>query len=110
MSGFSPLPPFPVWVEVVKSTPEPKHADRFHPSDHFKGGSFATTSTIPSSQSIEAFYKTQMIARTINSKWRTSRVFIMFTQTLNENDVSGPNQTKYYSKEDSGVYYLYQYV
>ncbi len=34
----------------------------------------------------------------------------MFTKTLNENDVSGPNQTKYFSKEDAGVYYLYQYV
>lgn len=80
----------------------------FHFSDYLKGGSFASTGTIPSPQSIEGFYKTQMISRTINSKWKTSRAFIMFTQTLNEDDVSGPNQTKYYSKDDAGVYYLYQ--
>ena len=32
----------------------------------------------------------------------------MFTQTSNEDDISGPNQTKYYYKEDRGVYYLYE--
>jgi len=36
-------------------------------------------------------------------------VFIMFTETLDEDHISGPNETKYYSKEDKGVYYLYQW-
>ncbi len=82
----------------------------YHVRDYLKGGAFVNAGTIPSPQSIETFYKTQMISRTINAKWKTSRVFIMFTQGLNEGDASGPNQTKYYSKEDAGVYYLYQYV
>jgi hypothetical protein len=41
---------------------------------------------------------------------RTQKVFIYFAKTDNPNDGNGPNVTKYYSKEDGGVYYLYRYV
>ncbi|KAK4225150.1 hypothetical protein QBC38DRAFT_271617 [Podospora fimiseda] len=76
--------------------------------DYIAGGSFVAASVLPSPKSIESFYKAQMASRTINAKWRTRKVFIMFTQTSDEDDISGPNQTKYYSKEDRGVYCLYQ--
>ncbi|KAK4168142.1 hypothetical protein QBC43DRAFT_296821 [Cladorrhinum sp. PSN259] len=76
--------------------------------NYIAGGAFVAASVIPAPGAIESFYKAQMASRTINEKWRTSEVFIMFTQTLDEDDISGPNQTKYYSKEDKGVYYLYR--
>ncbi|KAK0720232.1 hypothetical protein B0H67DRAFT_180062 [Lasiosphaeris hirsuta] len=76
--------------------------------DYIEGGAFVDPRSIPSSKSIESFYKTQMVSRTINAKWRTSKVFVMFTTTENVDDISGPNQTKYYSEEDRGVYYLYE--
>ncbi|KAK0639122.1 hypothetical protein B0T16DRAFT_422464 [Cercophora newfieldiana] len=76
--------------------------------NYISGGAFVNADVIPTPKAIEGFYKAQMASRTINAKWRTSRVFIMFTQTLDEDNISGPNQTKYYSKEDKGVYYLYE--
>lgn len=32
----------------------------------------------------------------------------MFKSTLDVDVNSGPNETKYYSEEDKGVYYLYE--
>jgi hypothetical protein len=48
-----------------------------------------------------------MVSRTINAKYKTQRVFVTFTKTKDEDHVGGPNATKWYSKEDEGVYYLY---
>lgn len=79
--------------------------------DYIAGGSFVQLSP-PSSHDIEEFYKQQMLARTINLAWKTfhSKVFIMFANTTDPNDDHGPNETKYYSVKDGGVYYLYRSV
>ena len=79
--------------------------------DYIAGGSFVQLST-PSNHEIEEFYKQQMLARTINLAWKTShsKVFIMFANTTDPNDDHGPNETKYYSANDGGVYYFYRSV
>lgn len=79
--------------------------------DYIAGGSFVQLSP-PSSHEIEEFYKQQMLARTINLAWKIShsKVFIMFANTTDPNDDHGPNETKYYSAKDGGVYYLYRSV
>ncbi|KAM7191314.1 hypothetical protein V8F20_009369 [Naviculisporaceae sp. PSN 640] len=76
--------------------------------EYLAGGAFVDSDAIPPPEDIEAFYKTQMVSRTINAKWRTSKIFIMFKSTLDADINSGPSQTKYYSEEDKGVYYLYE--
>ncbi|KAH0548679.1 hypothetical protein GP486_007777, partial [Trichoglossum hirsutum] len=77
--------------------------------DYLKGGGYVGNK-IPSNADIEEFYKKQLVSRTVNSEWRTQKIFIYFAKTDNPNDSNGPNVTKYYSKEDGGVYYLYRYV
>ena len=77
--------------------------------DYIAGGSFLQWDT-PLNSDIEAFYRTLMIAKTVNLAWHTSGspVFIMFANTTNPDDSHGPNATKYYSAEDGGVYYMYR--
>ena len=77
--------------------------------DYIAGGSFLQWET-PLNTDIEAFYRTLMVAKTVNLAWRTSGspVFIMFANTTNPDDSHGPNATKYYSAEDGGVYYMYR--
>ena len=41
---------------------------------------------------------------------RTRSVYVIFTSIANESLTSGPNETRYYSQEDGGVYHLYQLV
>jgi hypothetical protein len=41
---------------------------------------------------------------------RYQPIFATFTKTDNVNDTSGPSEARYYSKEDGGVYYIYQQV
>jgi hypothetical protein len=79
--------------------------------DYIAGGSFVQLSSL-SNHDIEEFYKQQMLARTVNLAWKTShaKVFIMFANTTDPNDDHGPNETKYYSAKDGGVYYLYRSV
>jgi hypothetical protein len=66
-------------------------------------------SSLPSASEVESFYKKQMISIAINSQWKKRKVFTTFFSTSDTNDTSGPNQTKYYSSEDKGVYYTYLY-
>lgn len=77
--------------------------------DYIAGGSFLQWDT-PLNSDIEAFYRTLMVAKTVNLAWQTSGspVFIMFANTTNPDDSHGPNVTKYYSAEDGGVYYMYR--
>jgi hypothetical protein len=66
-------------------------------------------SFLPSASHIESFYKKQLISVVINSQWRKRKVFTTFFQTNDTEDASGPNQTRYYSNENNGVYYTYAY-
>jgi hypothetical protein len=77
--------------------------------DYVAGGSFLQWDT-PLNSDIEAFYRTLMVAKTVNYAWQISGspVFIMFANTTNPDDSHGPNTMKYYSAEDGGVYYLYR--
>ena len=77
--------------------------------DYIAGGSFLQWDT-PLNSDIESFYRTLMVAKTVNFAWRTSGspVFIMFANTTNPEDSHGPSATKYYSAEDGGVYYMYR--
>ena len=77
--------------------------------DYIAGGSFLQWET-PLNSDIEAFYRTLMVAKTVNYAWQMSGspVFIMFANTTNPDDSHGPNAMKYYSAEDGGVYYLYR--
>ncbi|OCL07402.1 hypothetical protein AOQ84DRAFT_389548 [Glonium stellatum] len=77
--------------------------------NYLAGGSYVENTNIPSNSDIEAFYKKQLISRTINAQWKTRKIFALFSQTNNTNDTSGPAQTRYYSQEDGGVYYTYLY-
>jgi len=91
-------------------------------------GSFAGGG-LPTFTDIEQYYKKQMVSRTINAQWkcvifplpssylitnmkscRKQKIFITFFKTDDVNDASGPNQTRYYSAEDGGVYYMYRSV
>jgi hypothetical protein len=76
--------------------------------DYIAGGLFLQRET-PLNSEIETFYRTLMVAKTVNLAWHMSGspVFIMFANTTNPDDSHGPNATKYYSAEDGGVYYLY---
>ena len=83
------------------------------------------STSLPSSFDIESFYKMQLISRSINAQWRyvilidstpygealtllrTQKVYVTFMNTGNPYDTSGPNQTRYYSNQDGGVYYTY---
>lgn len=38
--------------------------------DYLAGGAFVDSDVIPPPENIESFYKTQMVSRTINAKWR----------------------------------------
>ena len=76
--------------------------------DYLSGGLFMQPQ-YPSNQAIESFFKQQLLARAINTAWRTSgeKIFIM-AATASADDSHGPNATKYYSEQDQKVYYLYR--
>ncbi|KAI9775348.1 MAG: hypothetical protein M1839_001264 [Geoglossum umbratile] len=84
------------------------NVQRLLPRDYLQGGGYIGDN-IPSNTKIEEFYMKQMVSRTINSEWRTKRIFIYFARTDDPEDSNGPEVTKYYSKADGGVYYLYRY-
>lgn len=66
-------------------------------------------SFLPSASEVEAFFKKQLFSVVINAQWKKRKVFTTFYRTNNTNDTSGPAETRYYSNEDSGVYYTYAY-
>ncbi|OAF99026.1 uncharacterized protein CC84DRAFT_414624 [Paraphaeosphaeria sporulosa] len=80
-----------------------------HHSDYFKGGAMVDHSFLPSATQIEAFYKKQLFSIIINSQWRKRKIWTTFHATNDTSDASGPNQTRYYSPTDGGVYYTYAY-
>jgi hypothetical protein len=78
--------------------------------DYMDNGTFIELDNLPAASDMEQFYKSSMVARTVNAQWRTQKIFTTFYRTNNSNDASGPNITRYYSDTDGGVYYTYQYT
>lgn len=64
---------------------------------------------LPSASQIEAFYKKQLFSIIINAQWRKRKIWTTFYPTNDSSDASGPNETRYYSAKDGGVYYTYAY-
>jgi hypothetical protein len=78
-------------------------------SDYFKGGAMVDHSFLPSASEIESFYKKQLFSIIINAQWRKRKIWTTFYETNDTADAFGPNQTRYYSSDDRGVYYTYSY-
>lgn len=64
---------------------------------------------LPSASQIESFYKKQLFSTIINAQWRKRKIFTTFFRTNDTESASGPNETRYYSQKDGGVYYTYSY-
>ncbi|KAJ9616673.1 hypothetical protein H2200_000392 [Cladophialophora chaetospira] len=76
--------------------------------DYLQGGAFVNLD-LPEAQVFEEYWLQSLLSRTINSQWRTRANFVTFAYTDDPDIDIGPNNSKYYSAEDGGVYYLYQW-
>ncbi|KAL5404051.1 hypothetical protein PMIN03_009430 [Paraphaeosphaeria minitans] len=86
-----------------------KDASNYTFLDYFEGGAMVDHSFLPSATQIESFYKKQLFSIIINSQWRKRKIWPTFHATNETSDAFGPNQTRYYSASDGGVYYTYAY-
>lgn len=76
--------------------------------DYLKGGAFVRL-IVPIAEVFEDYWLASLTSRSINSQWRTRANFVTFAYSDNSSIDVGPNVSKYYSAEDGGVYYLYQW-
>jgi hypothetical protein len=76
--------------------------------DYLEGGALVSLE-LPEAEAFEQYWLQSLISRTINAQWRTRANFVTFAYTDDADIDIGPNVSKYYSAEDRGVYYLYQW-
>lgn len=77
--------------------------------DYTAGGSFISP-MLPNSNQYEEFYEKQMISRTIGASWASHRYYVTFSRSNDSSIATGPPSARYYSQEDQGVYYVYNYI
>jgi hypothetical protein len=78
--------------------------------DYLAEGAWIDITSIPSATVFEQFYFKQMVASTIDSQWKHSKIFTIFQQTDDPASTGCANETMWYSPEDGGVYCTYLYA